>query len=146
MSGTGCFYEVADHARHSLTGLGSKSEWYKALGQCDLDSNPRLNPEQSLQYAWISILREQPPPLGLIFVGDLRTEPDQTGDPEVVFLGAPLVKSIAASLATTDESFFLQIFAAGGIDRGHIWLLEPMRAFFQSAASRDNAVIVLWGD
>ena len=51
-------------------------------------------------------LRDQPDPLHLLFVGDARTGSDGTGDPEVVFLGAQLVRSIAEVLVKTSRNPF----------------------------------------
>jgi hypothetical protein len=92
-------------------------------------------------------LRDQPDPLHLLFVGDARTGSDGTGDPEVVFLGAQLVRSIAEVLVKTSRESFLAPLSAGDIDRSpHIWLLDPMRSFFSAAACREKAIVVLWGD
>jgi len=150
MSRWGCFYELSDAAKTSFAGLNSKSEWYDALGQWKLESAPQLDAEQSLQYGWIWALRDQPYPLGKLFSGDLHTNPDGTGDPEVVFLGAQLVQSLARELAENDKAFFLELLSADEkfrADRSaYISLLEPIRSFFAAAASRGQAVIVMWGD
>jgi hypothetical protein len=147
MSGTGHFYEVLGETKHSLVGLRSKGEWYNALGPHLPSGTPDLNAYQALTHGWISALRDQPPPLRKLFTGDLRTDPDGTGDPEVVFLGANLVKDLSQKLSQLENSYFLDLLKTSGeIAASQIWLLEPMQSFFSAAASRYNAVLVFWGD
>ena len=144
LSGTGHFYEIPDEAGGSLTGLSSKSEWYDALGNWIKPSSPNLNAWQELQHGWIWALQNQPPPLGRMFAGDIRTVPDGWGDPEVVFLGAKLVREIAGALVTLDDAFFLTLL--GEECSSGIWFRKPLTEFFNSAASRGNAIVVMWGD
>jgi hypothetical protein len=79
-----------------------------------------------------------------MFAGDIRTAPDGTGDPEVVFLGAKLVREIAGALVTLDDTFFLNLM--GEECSNQIYFREPLTEFFNSAASRGNAIVILWGD
>ncbi len=144
MSGTGTFYEIDDAAGSALAGLESKSVWYDTLGLWLKAPLVSLDCEQALQYGWIWALRNEPAPLGAMFTGDCRTAPDGTGDPEVVFLGKDRVLAIAKTLRARERGAFAELL---GPDRvNEIWLLEPMRAFFETAASRSRAIVVLYGD
>jgi hypothetical protein len=77
-----------------------------------------------------------------MFTGDIRTAPDGTGDPEVAFLGARLVREIADTLATLDDAFFLGL--GEGRSNG-MWFRKPLTEFFNAAASRGDAIVILWG-
>lgn len=139
----GNFYEVDDSARQVLIACNSKSEWYGALGRLAVESCPTFEAEESLP-AWEAVLRGMDGSLATIFSGELRAEKDEFADPDVLFLGALMVKSIAEELGRTDHAFFEAILDEAGYD-DEAWLYEPMRRFFDDAAARNKAIIILWG-
>lgn len=139
----GNFYEVDDSTRQLLIGCTSKSDWYGAMGQLALEACPTFEAEESLP-AWESILQGMDGSLSTLFSGELRAEKDEFPDPDVAFLGAPMVKSIAEELGKKSHVFFEDILDEAGFD-DEAWLYEPRCRFFDDAAAKDKAAIVLWG-
>ncbi len=139
----GFLYEVENSARDFLTECVSKAEWYDALGELHIENSPSCNAEESIP-AWELALKEVPGPLARLFIGELRAETDEFDDPSVVFLDADLVKSIAGEIEKNGKSFFESLLKEVGCDADS-WLFEPMYQFFNVAAGRNKAAIILWG-
>ncbi|MFZ6872313.1 hypothetical protein ACO0LF_09635 [Undibacterium sp. Di27W] len=139
----GFFYEVEDSARDLLTDCMSKGEWYDVLGELHIENSQSCKAEESLP-AWELALKEASGPLARLFTGELRAETDEFDDPSVVFLGADLVKSIAGEIRKNGKSFFESLLKEVGCDADS-WLFEPMYQFFNEAAGRNKAAIILWG-
>jgi hypothetical protein len=139
----GYFYEVEDSARNLLADCVSKGEWYDVLGELHVENCPTFEAEESLP-AWELALKDVPGPLASVFTGELRAEKDEFDDPDAVFLGADLVKSIAAEVGKRDKAYFESLLKEVGCD-ADAWLFEPMRQFLNEAAGRNKAAIILWG-
>jgi len=139
----GNFYEVDDSVRQIFVGCSTKSEWYSVLGKLSLEGCPLCEAEESLQ-SWELALQGTDGPLAKIFSGELSAERDEFADPDVVFLGAEIVRSIADEMKKKGKVFFEVALNEVGLDED-VWLFEPMHQFFNEAATKYKAVVVLWG-
>ncbi|MGJ7498636.1 hypothetical protein ACSFA8_26765 [Variovorax sp. RT4R15] len=82
-------------------------------------------------------------PVANLFVGDMGSEEDDTGDPRVVFHRHASVQAIAADLRSLGPTFFVGLLTA----HGHApdkWLYQPLLEFFDAAAANNSAIAILW--
>ena len=144
MSGWGTFDEIDDGAKAALSSLKTKEAWYAALSEYLDPPHRELSAKQAM-HGWAWAFRDPESLLHPLFQGDLRTPEDGTGDPNVVFLGKDLVRTLAVALRDAEDAFIEKALVSVNANY-HIWLLEPLRSFFATAASNNRAIVALWGD
>lgn len=139
----GTFYKVEDEVRFAFEGKITKSEWYDALGEIEIQNYESCDAEESIP-AWVLALKNQDEPLSLLFQGELRAEPDECDDPDVVFLGKEMVASIVMELEKKTKPYFQELLNNVNCSPD-FWLFDSMFQFLESAASNNNAVVIMWG-
>lgn len=142
---TGIFYEVLNSSESLFARARTKSEWYEAMNEAGVAAARTLDAEDSLPAREHALsVTAAAGGVGRLFVGEFRSEDDETGDPHVVFHRSSSVRTMADDLASQGSTYFRQLL----IDHEHepdIWLFEAMLRFLEQAASDGCAVIVLWG-
>jgi hypothetical protein len=142
--GWGKLWEVDDSIRNLLVNRRTKAEWYQVLGILKIESAPELNAHDSVRF-WGAVLNDHPGPLGLLFKGEMHTDHDDYGDPNVLFLGRDNVTEIAQTLNTVSKEYFIELFRKRDITwTREAWLYEPLRSFLSSVSSDGKAVIIIW--
>jgi hypothetical protein len=141
---TSVLYEVPDSARELLSSARAKGEWYDALGNLTLEEARSLDGEDSFAAWEFSISQESSRgPFASFFTGDLRSEEDDTGDPHVVFHGAPAVAAIAEDFRVRGEEFFREMLERSGHELD-VWLYARLAEFLAAASARRSGIVVLW--
>ncbi|PMN66212.1 hypothetical protein [Enterovibrio norvegicus] len=139
----GTFYRVEDKVREAFVGKISKSEWYDVLGEIEIQSYESCDAEESIP-AWVLALKKEEAPLNLLFQGELRAEQNEYDDPDVVFLGKNLIRSIVLEIGVKGRPYF-QTLLQGVNCLPDFWLFDSMFTFLNESAEKDEAVIIMWG-
>jgi hypothetical protein len=134
-------WEVDPEFQSRFVDGGQKGRWYDALETLPLESAPELSADDSVA-TWDYILRDQPSPGSVLFHGDIHTKQDGFDDPNVSFAGNCRVKEVAIWLSQ-NRAAILSAFEVHQ-RQSEMWLYEPLTRFFDGAAQRGKAVIVLW--
>src|SRR5687768_11620372 len=130
--GWGYCYEVDGSARDAFAEARSKSDWYDVLQSLDIESKPALNCEDSIR-AWGAAFQDEPAPLSRMFVGDMHAEYDEYDDPNVCYLGPPLVQEVARELQKKGKAHVASLLHAVRPAGNDQWLFEPLSSFLSSA-------------
>ncbi|WP_295851078.1 hypothetical protein [uncultured Xylophilus sp.] len=142
----GTLYVVQSKTESLFQEAKSKSDWYQAMQDAGVSEARSLDAQDSLP-AWEYSIGEAKPQgqLGRLFVGDLRSEEDLTGDPMVAFHGVAAVEAMAADLASMGELGLHTVLSASG-HGADTWLYQPLLQFLAQASARHEAVVVLSGN
>ena len=139
----GTFYKVEDEVRVAFIGKTSKGDWYDALGEIEIQNYESCDAEESIP-AWVLALKSEDEPLNLLFQGELRAAQDEYDDPDVVFLGKDLIRSIVAATDNKAKSYFQSLLSDVNCSPD-FWLYDSMTSFLKGAVDDNKAVIIIWG-
>lgn len=139
----GTFYRVEDEVRSAFEGKTSKNEWYDALGKIEIQRYESCDAEESIP-AWVLALKGEKQPLSLLFEGELRAEPNEYDDPDVVFIGKEMVISIVKEIEDKSKPYFEKLLGSVNCSPD-FWLFNSMFQFLKNAAANNEAVVILWG-
>lgn len=139
----GTFYKVEDEVRSAFEAKVAKSEWYDVLGEIEIQNYESCDAEESIP-GWVLALKNQGEPLSLLFQGELRAEPNEYDDPDVVFVGKEMIASIVTELENKSKPYFQELLYEVNCSPD-FWLFDSMFNFLKSAASNNNAIVIIWG-
>ena len=141
---TSLFFEIPAASESAFLQAKSLDDWYEAVGAAGVDTAPTFDGEDSAwpwQYAIAASNFDSP--IRSLFVGDLRSGLEGSGDPAIVFHRPASVKNIAKDLRARGESQFQSILSESG-NKADIWMYKHLLAFFETAAGNENSVVLLW--
>lgn len=139
----GKFYRVEDEVREAFAGKITKSEWYDGLGEIEIQNYEYCDAEESIP-AWVLALNKEETPLNMLFQGELRAQQNEYDDPDVVFLGKDLIRSIVLEFEAKGKSYFKSLLQ--GVNcLPDFWLFDSMVSFLNESAEKGDAAIIMWG-
>lgn len=139
----GTFYLVDDEVRSVFDGRTTKSEWYDALGEIEIQNSGSCDAEGSIP-AWVLALQHEEQPLNLLFQGELRSAPNEYDDPDVVFVGKNMVSSIVKEFENKPKPYFQKLLDDANCS-ADFWLFDSMFHFLKNADASKKAVVIIWG-
>ncbi|WP_409526008.1 hypothetical protein [Nitrincola sp. MINF-07-Sa-05] len=139
----GKFYIIDDEVRSFFEGRTTKSDWYDALGEIEIQNSESCDAEESIP-AWILALKNEEQPLNLLFQGELRAEPNEYDDPDVVFIGKDMIFSIVKELEKKPKPYFQKLLDNVNCS-ADFWLFDSMFQFLKSAGANKKAIVIIWG-
>jgi hypothetical protein len=139
----GTLYKVEDEVRIVFEGKTTKSEWYDALGEIEIQNCESCDAEESIP-AWVLALKNQSEPLSLLFQGEMRAEPNEYDDPDVVFVSKEMIASIVKELENKSKPYFQKLLDDVNCSPD-FWFYDSMFKFLKSAAANNKAIVIIWG-
>ena len=139
----GTFYKVEDLVRGDFVGKITKGNWYDALGKIEIQNYESCGVEESIP-AWVLALKNEDEPLNLLFQGELRAKQDEYDDPDVVFLGKDLIRSVVTVIENKARPYFQSLLNDVNCSPD-FWVYDSMASFLKDAADDNKAVIIMWG-
>ena len=137
----GTIYQVDDENRNELENLDDLSDWYNYMGAIGLEDTIQCDLEDSWPL-WREATQKLDSPLSLLFVGELRPNEYEGGDPSVGFIGASAVRDIHNIFQNQGKAYFSSLIKACGFSSDpDIWLYEELRDFFENCSKKDKAVL-----
>lgn len=141
---TSLFFEVPAASEVAFSCAESLDDWYEAVAAAGAETATTFNGQESAASWQYAIAKSSfDSPIGALFVGDLRSGLEGSVEPVVVFHRPASVNSIAKDLRIQGESQFQSMLSESG-HQADAWMYKPLLAFFETAASNGNSVVLLW--
>ena len=138
------FFEFPETSREAFARAGTLGEWYDAVQSAGAEDARTFDGQESAAPWQYALAQSQvQSAVGRLFIGDLRSSLEVSSEPVVVFHDRASVGAVAEDLRQRGESFFRSALARHG-HAADVWMYRPLLTFFEEAAKRQNAVVLLW--